>query len=133
VIVGAVWLYHRWLERRRARRLRSLPPPEPGAPARPQPQAARWWWIYLSALIASLSHILLDWTNNYGVRPFFPFNPRWYAGSFVFIAEPAFWVLLLAALIIPGILGIADREISSRRLSKPFRGRGWAIFALMSM
>ena len=32
--------------------------------------------------------ILLDWTNNYGVRPFFPLNPHWYAGSFMFIVEP---------------------------------------------
>jgi len=131
--VGVVWLYHRWHEHRRARRLKSLPPPEPGSPLRPQPQPARWWWIYLAALIASLSHILLDWTNNYGVRPFFPFNPKWYAGSFVFIAEPAFWALLLAALIIPGVLGLAEREISSRRTSAPFRGRGWAVFALLGM
>lgn len=131
--VGATWLYHRWNQQRRARRLKSLPPPEPGAPARPEPQPVRWWWVYVAAFLSSLTHILLDWTNNYGVRPFFPFNPRWYAGSFVFIAEPAFWVLLLAALIIPGILGLAEREISSRRTSHSFRGRGWAIFALLGM
>jgi inner membrane protein len=131
--VGATWLYARWHELRRSRRLRSLPPPEPGAPQRSTPQPVRWWWVYLAALLSSLSHILLDWTNNYGVRPFFPFNPRWYAGSFVFIAEPAFWALLLAALIIPGILGLAEREISSRRTSAPFRGRGWAIFALLGI
>lgn len=131
--VGITWLYHRWHISRRARRLRALPPPEPGAPPRREPQPVRWSWVYLAAFIASLSHILLDWTNNYGVRPFYPFNPKWYAGSFVFIAEPAFWALLLAALIIPGILGIAEREISSRRSSSPFRGRGWAIFALFGM
>ena len=66
------------------------------APPRPQPQPVRWLWVYLAALIAALSHLLLDWTNNYGVRPFFPFNPRWYAGSFVFIAEPVLWVLFAA-------------------------------------
>jgi len=131
--VGATWLYHRWHEHRRARRLRFLPPPEPGAPSRPEPQPVHWWWLYLAAFFSALSHILLDWTNNYGVRPFFPFNPRWYAGSFVFIAEPAFWVLLLSALIIPGILGLAEREISSRRTATPFRGRGWAILALLGM
>jgi hypothetical protein len=53
----------------------------------------------LTALIAALSHLLLDWTNNYGLRPFFPFNPRWYAGSFVFIAEPVLWALFAVALI----------------------------------
>ncbi len=129
--LGATWIYHQWVSRRRARRTKTLPPLEPGAPARPQPQPVRWLWVYLAATIAALSHILLDWTNNYGVRPFFPFNPRWYAGSFVFIAEPALWILLSLALIVPGILGLADREISSKRA--PFRGRGWAIFALSGM
>ena len=75
--------------------------------------------------------MLLDWTNNYGVRPFFPFNPRWYAGSFMFIAEPVMWALLLLALFMPWVLGLADREIGARK--QRFRGRGWAIFALVGM
>lgn len=97
------------------------------APAVP----VHWGWLYATALIAALSHILLDWTNNYGVRPFFPFNPRWYAGSIFFIAEPIVWALLAIALIMPAILGLTDREIGARR--QPFRGRGWAIFALGGM
>ena len=116
IVTGAVWLYHLWRKRRQTRTA---------------PQPVRWAWVYISAFIASLSHILLDWTNNYGVRPFFPFNPRWYAGSFVFIAEPVLWGLLLAAIIMPWLLGLADSEIGARR--KPFRGRGWAIFALCGM
>ena len=31
-------------------------------------------------MVALLSHLLLDWTNNYGVRPFFPFNPKMVCG-----------------------------------------------------
>ena len=126
--LGATWLYHRWREHRRVLHEKSAPPPEPGAPTRLRPQAVRWHWVYLAAFISALSHIALDWTNNYGVRPFFPFNPRWYAGSFVFIIEPALWILLFAALIIPGFLGLAEREMTSKRT--PFRGQGWAIFAL---
>jgi inner membrane protein len=129
--VAATWLYHLWVQHRHASRTKALPPLEPGAPPRPQPQPVRWLWVYMSAIVAGLSHILLDWTNNYGVRPFFPFNPRWYAGSFVFIAEPVIWILLVLALIVPGILGLADREISSKRV--PFRGRSWAVFALSGM
>jgi inner membrane protein len=104
-----------------------------GGPAgNPSPrQEIRWGWLYLTALISALCHLLLDWTNNYGLRPFFPFNPRWYAGSFVFIYEPVLWVLLGAALVIPALLGLADSEIGARK--KPFRGRGWAIFALTGM
>lgn len=131
VVVGLVWLLHRWQAKRLARKARTLAPVEPGAPARPAPQPVRWLWVYIAAFIAALSHILLDWTTTYGVRPFFPFNPRWYAGGFVFIAEPVLWVLLLLAVIIPALLSLTDREIGARRT--PFRGRAWAIFALTGM
>jgi inner membrane protein len=95
------------------------------------PQPIRWGWVFLTALIADLSHLLLDWTNNYGLRPFFPFNAHWYSGDIVFIAEPVIWGLLVAALVIPALLGLADREVGARRTQ--FRGRGWAIFALAGM
>jgi inner membrane protein len=132
VTVGAVWLYYHWREGRRRRKI-AVAKLEPGAPIpyRLQPKVVSWRWLYLTALIAALSHILLDWTNNYGVRPFFPFNPRWYAGSFMFIAEPILWGLFAPALILPALFGLTDREIGVRRTA--FRGRGWAIFALTGM
>jgi inner membrane protein len=132
VIVGLVALLHLYLENRRKRKLAAMAA-DPGAPIpqRLQPKNVHWGWLYLTALIAALSHLLLDWTNNYGLRPFFPFNPRWYAGSFVFIAEPVLWALLAAALIIPGLLGLIGGEIGARR--KPYRGQSWAIFALAGM
>ncbi|HEY1767925.1 MAG TPA: metal-dependent hydrolase [Terracidiphilus sp.] len=145
-VVGAVWLLHRWQSARELRkhRLRAAGPAPPGSisassaespgPQGSQPaarQPVRWLWLYLTAIVAALSHLLLDWTNNYGLRPFFPFNPRWYAGSIVFIAEPVLWALLLLAVVMPWLLGLADREIGARR--KPFRGRGWAVFALTGM
>lgn len=132
VIVGLVAALHIWRERRRTRRVESMHL-EPGAPIpqRLQPQNVHWGWLYLLALIAALSHLLLDWTNNYGLRPFFPFNPRWYEGSFVFIAEPVIWALLLIALIVPGLLGLIGGEIGARR--NPYRGQGWAIFALVGI
>jgi inner membrane protein len=122
VVLGVVWLFHRWRTRRRERG---------HAASSAAPQPVRWGWVYLTALISALSHLFLDWTNNYGLRPFFPFNPRWYAGSFVFIAEPLLWALLLVALVMPGLLGLVAGEIGARR--KPFRGQGWAIFALTGM
>ena len=129
VVVGAVWLLHFWGEKRRLKkevhRVR-----EPSAPEQVR-LPVNWVWLYAIALIAALSHLLLDWTNNYGVRPFFPFNPKWYAGSIVFIAEPVLWGLLLLAMLMPWILGLADAEIGVRK--QRFRGRGWAIFALASM
>ena len=54
----------------------------------------KWGLLFGFALLALLSHLLLDWTNNYGVRLLAPFYPRWFAGSFVFIVEPLLLLLL---------------------------------------
>ena len=109
VTVAFVWLVYRFRRR------------EPVIPP-------RWGWLFFGALIAALSHILLDYTVNYGVRPFFPWNPRWYEWSIVFIVDPWILLALFLALAMPAILGLADREIGARK--KPFRGRGWAIAGL---
>ena len=133
VVVGAVWLLHQWREGRRLPKVQAAMARDPGAPIplRLQHQPVQWIWLYATALIAALSHLLLDWTNNYGVRPFFPFNPRWYAGSFMFIAEPVLWALFFLALVMPWLFGLADKEMGARR--QAFRGQGWAIFALTGM
>jgi inner membrane protein len=129
-VVGLVWLWDRWRP--------SFPPffakgaKKDGAPGKNSlRQPIHWGWLYATTLLAALSHLLLDWTNNYGLRPFFPFNGRWYAGSFVFIAEPVLWALFALAFLMPWLLGLADAEIGARRSS--FRGQGWAIFALLGM
>ncbi len=124
-VVGAVWLFHSW---RRKRHQGALNGNKPAAFA---PQPVHWGWLYLTAFIAALSHLLLDWSNNYGLRPFYPFNPQWFAGSFMFIVEPGLWAILLLALIMPWLFGLTDREIGARRV--PFRGQGWALFALAAM
>ena len=36
----------------------------------------RWGLLFAYAYFAVLTHILLDFTNNYGVRPFWPFSER---------------------------------------------------------
>jgi inner membrane protein len=63
--------------------------------------APRWALLFLFSYIAGLSHILLDFTNNYGVRPFWPFWEKWYSWDIVFIFEPALYIVLIGGLIIP--------------------------------
>jgi inner membrane protein len=118
IIVGAVWLFHRWHKR-------------PPTSSKPPKAPIRWSLLYCFSLIALLSHLLLDWTNNYGLRPFFPFNPRWYSGSFVFIFEPVLFLILLIALIAPSLFGLVSSEVGARRPA--FRGQGWAITALIAV
>jgi inner membrane protein len=116
LIVGLVWVWHRV----RVRRGRA----ETAAPV-------NWWMLWAGALIGLLSHLLLDYTNNYGLRPFFPFNPRWYAGSIVFIFEPVIFALLVGALVMPMLFGLIGAEVGARKPA--FRGQGWAIAALLGI
>lgn len=39
-------------------------------------------------------HLLMDYSNSYGLHPWYPFDARWFYGDMVFIVEPLFWVLL---------------------------------------
>ena len=110
VVTGIVWLIHRW-----RRKPPAIPP--------------RWGLIWLFAVIAHCSHLLLDFTNNYGLRPFFPFSPHWHAWSIVFIFDPLIFLALLVSFVMPWLFGLADSEIGARR--KLFRGRGWSVAALV--
>ncbi len=139
MVLSAVWLFHRWRVRR-ARAEAEKPcvgaseAGTDGDPAIARPLTAapvRWGLLYGFVLIALVSHLLLDWTNNYGLRPFFPFDTHWYAGSIVFIFEPVLFAVLLIALVAPALFGLINSEVGARR--EAFRGRGWAIFALAAM
>jgi inner membrane protein len=121
-VTGFVFLWHRI----RNKPGKSHPRANDGTHSAPQP---RWGLIWLFSLLAVLSHLLLDFTNDYGLRPFFPFNPRWYSWNIVFIFEPLMFLAMLGALILPAIFALTDREIGARR--QRFRGRGWAVAALV--
>lgn len=56
-------------------------------------------WLFGLLLVSTLSHLVLDWTNSYGVHPFWPFDNGWKYGDAVFIIEPWFWVAAVPALV----------------------------------
>jgi len=122
VIVAGIYALHQVRVRRAASHTEPLRKPLTQAPV-------RWGLLYVFALAALLSHLLLDYTNNYGLRPFFPFNPHWYAGSFVFIFDPLIFLLLLIAFVMPPLFALINSEVGGRR--QPFRGGGWAKTALV--
>ena len=122
-VLGFAYLL--WLLKRRRR-------PEPAGAARGPllPKTPRWGLLYGFALIAALSHILLDFTNNYGVRPFEPFSYRWYSWDIVFIFEPLLYVFFFFGLAMPALFALINEEIGGRR--KP-RGQVGAMVALVLM
>ena len=119
VTVGFVYLLSRWRgSTGKPRILRSKLP-------------VRWTYLFWLALLAALSHILLDYTTAYGIRMFAPFNWRWYSWDIVFIIEPVILLALMAGLTIPWLFGLINEEIGAR--SKGPRGRAGAIFALVCL
>jgi len=91
----------------------------------------RWGLLFGFAYLAGLTHILLDFTNNYGVRPFWPFSERWYSWDIVFIADPMLLALLVGGLVLPAFFALIDKELGVR--SRGPRGRWGAIAALIGM
>ena len=131
LVVAAVYGWHRWRVAHAAKAAATRVP-DSSRVARPLTAApVRWDVLYGLALVALLSHLLLDYTNNYGLRPFFPFDGRWFAASIVFIFDPAIFGLLLVGLIAPALFGLIGSEVGAKR--RTFRGRGWAAFALLGV
>ncbi len=57
------------------------------------------------AIVAVLSHVTLDFTNDYGVHPLSPFVNAWTYGDSMFIIEPWLWVAA-----VPMLLRITERR-----------------------
>ena len=91
----------------------------------------RWGILFGCAYLATLTHILLDFTNNYGVRPYWPFSERWYSWDIVFIIEPVLLALLILGLVVPGLFSLIHEEIGVRRKGPP--GRLAATVALIGV
>jgi inner membrane protein len=85
---------------------------------RKRPPSVRFRGLLIASLIASASHPLMDWTNNYGVRPFLPWSGEWYYGDLVFIIDPWLWLLV----------GGAGFLLTSKRTGQTVL---WAILALI--
>ena len=115
VVVGL--MYAIWRMRERRVKDPNLPP--------------RWGLLFVFAYIAGLTHILLDFTNNYGVRPFWPFWEKWYSWDIVFIVEPVIWLLLVGGLVLPAFFSLINDEIGVRR--KGPQGKLAAVAALLGV
>jgi len=128
-VVLVVYGVHRWRMERHAKRVKPAPVGDHIPVERPLTAApVRWGLLYCFSIVALLSHLLLDYTNNYGLRPFYPFNPHWYAASIVFIFDPLIFVLLLMGLVVPALFRLVGAEVGSRR--QPFTATGWPRAAL---
>ncbi len=120
-VVGLVYVGQRIRNRK--------PPPDDNPSGLGSSPPLRWGYLYFCAVLAALSHLLLDYTTAYGIRLFEPFNYRWYSWDIVYIVEPLMLLALVAGLALPALFGLINQEIGAR--SKGPRGRAGAIAALV--
>jgi inner membrane protein len=101
----------------------------PGRRARSKPSAPRLdgRWLFGVCWIATLGHLLLDFTNAYGIRPFLPFSGKWYAWGIMPIVDPLLLLVLAAGLGLPALLRLVSEEVGAHKPGY----RGGAIAALV--
>jgi inner membrane protein len=56
-------------------------------------------WVWALGVSGSLLHVLMDFGNNYGVHPFWPFSGLWFYGDSIFIIEPLWWAIAIPVLV----------------------------------
>jgi inner membrane protein len=129
-VLLVVYAVHRWRAARYEKRPKPAPVGDHVAVERPLTSApVRWGTLYVFCILALLSHLLLDYTNNYGLRPLYPFNPHWYAASIVFIFDPLIFGLLVIGLVAPWMFRLVSSEVGARK--QRFTGTGWPRAALI--
>jgi inner membrane protein len=89
-------------------------------------------WILLAAWLGTASHLLMDYTNAYGVRLFLPFSGRWYAWDIMYIFDPLLLALLIVGLGLPAILRLVSEEVGARR-TRISRGAIFCLSALVAL
>jgi len=61
---------------------------------RRRPPQTKLKGLLLASLIVTITHPLLDWTNNYGIRFLLPWKATWFYGDLVFVVDPFIWLIL---------------------------------------
>jgi inner membrane protein len=65
-----------------------------------QPPQTKLKGLMIASFVASATHPLLDWTNNYGIRFFLPWSQKCSYGDLVFIVDPYIWLILGGAVFL---------------------------------
>jgi inner membrane protein len=94
-----------------------------------RPASFSWAKAYLLSAIGLASHLLLDWTNMYGIRLFSPFSGEWFRLDTTAVIDPWIWFVLLLGVMWPLLARLVSSEIGARSKA----GAGIARFALSFM
>jgi inner membrane protein len=90
-----------------------------------------WAGAFFAALIAVASHLLLDWTNAYGIRLLLPFSAEWLRLDLNNIYDLWIWGVFLLCVAGPFVGRLVGSEIASGGAPSQHHGRAFAWLALL--
>lgn len=91
----------------------------------------RWAGAFWIALIGVASHLLLDYTNAYGIRLLLPFSSAWQRLDLTPVIDIWIWAAFLVAFAGPMLGRLVVSEITSGKRERGRHGRGFAWAALL--
>ena len=87
--------------------------------------------LFLASWLGLASHLLLDWTNSYGVRFFWPFDPTYYARDWFYVVDPWVLAVLTLGLAAPALFRLILEEIGARGTARGGQRGAWTAIALL--
>ena len=91
----------------------------------------RWAGAFAASLAAVVSHLLLDWTNLYGIRLLLPFSSSWLRLDLTPVIDIWIWSVLFLAFAGPFLARLVTAEITSGKPGWRRHGLGSAWLALV--
>ena len=91
----------------------------------------RWTAAFCAALLAVASHLLLDWTNVYGIRLLLPFSGSWLRLDWTPVVDVWIWGAFFIAFAGPFLGRLVIGEITSGKPKPERHGRGFAWAGLL--
>jgi inner membrane protein len=89
-------------------------------------QKLPWLRAWLLCCLGVGSHLLLDWTNSYGVRLLIPFSSQWFHLDLNGLYDET----VLTVLVLAAVWPLFSRLVTSEMGVRAAAGRGNAVFAL---
>jgi inner membrane protein len=89
------------------------------------------WTSYLASMAAVLSHLLLDWTNAYGIPLLYPLSAHRFSLDITNIFDIWIWVILLGAVAAPALVGLVNGEIGAAKNTGARRGWAWLALGML--
>lgn len=89
------------------------------------------WRSYLAALAGVLSHLVLDWTNAYGIPLALPFSAHGFRLDINNIIDMWILAILLGAVAATGLSRLVSREIGEAKSTGARRGWAWVALAAL--